>query len=91
MRPLPEGVKFVPYYQPGRYDLAVLHLDQQCVDPNIGKGTLYRHLNKVIQDIPKVVINHGTPFWPERWEAAGEKSWTYPTGFNTVDIQKTRH
>jgi len=58
----------VSYYEPGKYDLAVLHVDQQCVDPDIGKGKLYRDLNEVITDIPKIVINHGTPMWDERYD-----------------------
>ena len=67
-RPLPENVKFVPFYEPGKYDLAILHVDQQCVNPKISKGNLYRDLNKLIQDIPKIVINHGSPVWPEWYE-----------------------
>lgn len=57
--------EWVDYYEPGKYDLAVLHLDQQCVNPDIGKGQLYRQLNEVITDIPKIVINHGTPMYDE--------------------------
>lgn len=57
--------EWVQYYEPGKYDLAMLHVDQQHVDPNIGKGWLYRDLNETIQDIPKMVINHGTPMWDE--------------------------
>lgn len=57
--------EWVTHYEPGKYDLAILHVDQQHTDPNIGKGQLYRALNEVIQDIPKIVINHGTPMWDE--------------------------
>jgi glycosyltransferase involved in cell wall biosynthesis len=57
--------EWVTHYEPGKYDLAILHVDQQHVDPRIGKGQLYRQLNKVIQDIPKMVINHGTPMWDD--------------------------
>lgn len=64
-RPKPANVHDVPYYEPGKYDLALLHIDQQCVDPSLGKARLYRELNETITDIPKIVINHGTPFWPE--------------------------
>lgn len=59
--------EWVTHYEPGKYDLAILHVDQQHVDPMIGKGQLYRALNEVIQDIPKLVINHGTPMWDERY------------------------
>lgn len=64
-RPIPEHLQWATHYEPGKYDLAILHVDQQHTDPNIGKGQLYRAMNKVITDIPKVVINHGTPMWDE--------------------------
>lgn len=60
-----EEFEWVTHYEPGKYDIAMLHVDQQHVDPNIGKGQLYRDLNAVIQDIPKVVIQHGSPMWDE--------------------------
>jgi len=60
--------EWVQYYEPGKYDLAILHVDQQCVDQQIGKSRLYRELNEVIQDVPKIVINHGTPMWDERYD-----------------------
>lgn len=66
-RPMPKHLKWVTHYQPGKYDVAILHLDQQAADPLIGKGQLYRQLNEVIQDIPKIVINHGTPMWDEQF------------------------
>lgn len=61
----PDEFEWVTYYEPGKYDLAILHTDQQHTDPLIGKGQLYRQMNSVIQDIPKMVINHGTPMWDE--------------------------
>jgi glycosyltransferase involved in cell wall biosynthesis len=64
-RPMPDHLKWATHYEPGKYDVAILHVDQQHTDPNIGKGWLYRDLNEVIQDIPKIVINHGTPMWDE--------------------------
>lgn len=64
-RPIPDHLKWATHYEPGKYDVAILHTDQQHVDPAIGKGQLYRQLNDVIQDIPKIVINHGTPMWDE--------------------------
>jgi glycosyltransferase involved in cell wall biosynthesis len=66
-RPMPEHLNWVSYYEPGKYDVAILSVDQQCIDPQIGKGHIYRQLNDVIQDIPKIVINHGTPMWDERY------------------------
>lgn len=70
-RPSPETwltkdeFEWVSAYEPGKYDLAILHVDQQHVNPDIGKGFLYRDLNEVIQDIPKMVINHGTPMYDD--------------------------
>lgn len=61
----PDQFEWVDYYEPGKYDLALLNLDQQCVNPDIGKGQLYRQLNEVITDVPKIVINHGTPMYDE--------------------------
>lgn len=57
--------EWVTHYEKGKYDLAILRVDQQHVNPDIGKGFLYRDLNQVIQDIPKIVVNHGTPMYDE--------------------------
>lgn len=57
--------EWVQYYEPGKYDVAILRVDQQHVNPRIGKGWLYRDLNEIIQDIPKIVVNHGTPMYDE--------------------------
>lgn len=59
--------EWVTHYTPGAYDLAILRLDQQHADPLIGKGQLFRALNEVITDIPKLVVNHGTPMWSEQF------------------------
>lgn len=64
-RPIPKHLNWVTHYEPGKYDLAILHLDQQAADPAIGKGQIYRQLNELIQDIPKIVVNHGTPMWDD--------------------------
>ncbi len=87
-RPLPKNVHWVPYYKKGKYDLSVLDVDQQCIDQRIGKGQLYRKLNEEIQDIPKIVINHGTPIWPENWEAGSVKHWKLPIGFDNSNFKK---
>lgn len=64
-RPIPKHINWVTAYEPGKYDLAILRLDQQATDPTIGKGQIYRQLNEVIQDIPKLVVNHGVPTWDD--------------------------
>lgn len=64
----PDQFEWAQYYEPGKYDVAILHVDQQHVNPNIGKGNLYKQMNEVIQDIPKIVINHGTPMYDELYD-----------------------
>ena len=66
-RPLPDHVKWELYYEPGKYDLAILHVDQQCISPKIafGKSTVFREIRAQIHDIPIIVVNHGTPVYPE--------------------------
>jgi len=71
-------MRFVPWYEEGKYDLAILHVDGECADPEGTKGNLYKRLNEVIQDKPKIVINHGTPWIPEKFnryvkDVEGEK------------------
>lgn len=64
-RPLPPNVTFVPYYEPGKYDFAILNVDQQVLNPELGKSRTFLELNALITDIPKVIINHGSPVYPE--------------------------
>jgi len=65
------NVKNVTHYEPDVYDAVILHLDQQCFEAKniseLGKGVLYKELDEVIKDIPKIVVNHGTPYWPEEY------------------------
>lgn len=66
-RPMPPAMKYVTEYKKGYYDFAILHIDQQSIyNPDegdrISKGRLYDELNEIIDDIPKIVINHMTPF-----------------------------
>lgn len=63
------GIRWVPDFQPGYYDLAILHLDQQCFETGLwerGKGSLFRQLAPQM-DCPTVVICHGTPYYPEQF------------------------
>jgi glycosyltransferase involved in cell wall biosynthesis len=64
-RPFPPEIKFVTHYEPGLYDVAILHMDQSSIIPSCQKRMIYEHLNSVITDIPKIVLNHGTPVLPE--------------------------
>lgn len=67
-RPMHPKLQWVSYYEPGKYDVAILHSDQQNVNPDIGKGHLYKQLNELIQDIPKIVIQHGCPDYMEMYD-----------------------
>ncbi len=71
LRPMPQNIKFVTHYEPGKYDIAILHIDQQMIDAFHQKRLIYNHFNSVITDIPKVVINHGTPVYPEYFRIIG--------------------
>ena len=64
-RGIPDNVTFVPYYEKGKYDFAILNVDQQCINPKLGKSQVVRELNETITDIPKMFINHATPVYPE--------------------------
>jgi len=64
-RPIPKEINWVAEYEPGKYDVAILHIDQQAVNPNIHKGKIFRELDETIKDIPKIVLNHGCPVYPE--------------------------
>jgi len=66
---LTQRFEYVLYYESGKYDLAILHLTQDCLDPiawECGRGALYREMDEVIQDIPKIVMLHGVPPRAER-------------------------
>lgn len=64
-RPLPENAKHVPYFEKGKYDLAILDVDQQCSNDKLGKTRLQMEMIKITEGTPRVVINHGTPVYPE--------------------------
>lgn len=67
-RPFPKNCRWVTSFKKGYYDLAILHVDQQCVwEPEkghkIAKGRLYQEARDVVgDDCPVIVINHMTPF-----------------------------
>lgn len=65
-RPLPKYVHFVNYYESGKYNLAILHVDQQLTDSSYGKTKLFKQMRDII-DCPVIIINHGTPHWEERF------------------------
>lgn len=65
-RPLPQNVTFVPYVEPEKYDLAILHLDQQCLKEDIGKRKVFLDLyQETVGKLPVYVHMHGSPIWPE--------------------------
>lgn len=75
-RPMPEHLKWTTCYEPGKYDLAILHVDQQCLSPklSVGKAGVFRQIRSQIKDIPIIVINHGTPVYPEAFMQLAEQA-----------------
>ncbi len=61
-RNMPENMNIVLDFDPKDYDLAILHIDQQCIDPRISKGLLFKEFKKLTEGMKRVVINHMTPF-----------------------------
>lgn len=72
IRKKPDNLKFVTCYEAGKYDLAILHIDQQTISEDYIKYLIYRQFDKIITDIPKIVINHGSPVFPERFYQLGQ-------------------
>lgn len=70
VREKPDNVHFVTYFDRDEYDLAILHVDQQCVDPSFGKSYLFNMMSRLTVGMPRIVINHGTPHWAEMMEKA---------------------
>lgn len=68
-REIPKNIEWVTHFEPGKYDFAILHLDQQCSNPNLNKTVLTLHMKQTIKELepslPIVYINHGTPVYPE--------------------------
>ena len=62
-REIPANLRgFASRYEPGQYDVALLHLDQWAAEPGYPlRASPYRFLDALITDIPKIVINHGLP------------------------------
>lgn len=84
-RPVPKNLFFVDHYEPGKYDFAILHLDQQCLYGD-KKGIPYQMLNKEIQDIPKIVINHGTPHFLDKDPEDLKEEMRHLIGDNTMIV-----
>lgn len=61
-RPMPENMKQVLTFNPKDYDLAILHVDQQCVEPTMNKHKLFMDFKEITEGMNRVVINHMTPF-----------------------------
>lgn len=58
----PDNMNMVIDFKPEDYDLAILHIDQQCIDPRISKGLLFKEFKKLTEGMKRVVINHMTPY-----------------------------
>lgn len=64
-RDIPENATFVCDYEKGKYDFAIFDVDQQITNPDLGKSKVFRDFFELVQDIPKVIINHASPIYPE--------------------------
>lgn len=89
VRPIPENLHFVTHYEKGVYDLAILHLDQQTIADDHIKYLMYDQFNSLITDIPKIVLNHGSPVFPERFLELGCQFPEEKMQRQCVDIIKT--
>lgn len=85
-RELPKNVKWVTKYEKG-YDLCILHIDQQCSNPDLNKSVLTKQMKQAIRevdpDVPIVFINHGTPVYPEMYDDG-----TKETGYVSEKLKK---
>jgi len=61
-RPRPENMKDVLTFKKTDYDLAILHVDQQCTQPEMNKYKLFTQFKELTEGMPRVIINHMTPF-----------------------------
>lgn len=61
-RPVPPNMKMVYTLDPKDYDLAILHVDQQTIEPNSQKWRLFTHFEEITRGMNRVVINHMTPY-----------------------------
>lgn len=83
-RPLPENASWVTHFKPGKYDLAILNIDQQCTDDNLNKTVLPKHMRQAIREmeptLPVVWINHATPVYPEKFtDGTKDTDWVSET------------
>ena len=64
LRPeLEKMFQWVTYYEEGRYDAAILHLDLDFIEPlkkALSRRRIYEELDGLIRHIPKIVIVHGS-------------------------------
>lgn len=61
-RPMPDNMKNVLTFNPDDYDLAILHVDQQTVQPLMNKYKLFKDFEEATRGMKRVVINHMTPY-----------------------------
>lgn len=69
IRPQPDNLHWVTEFDPKLYDLVILHQDQQMAVGDLGKSKLFFQLEKVTRGkgVPRIVQNHGTPTYPEKF------------------------
>ena len=87
LRPIPKNVHWVMNFEKGKYDFAILHVDQQCSTEGLNKGMLIKHMKETIKKVepslPIVFINHATPVYPENFQDG-----TRATGYKSEILRK---
>ena len=77
-RPVPANTSWVTHFEKGKYDFAILNIDQQCSNPNLNKSALTMQMKQTIMELeptlPIVFINHGTPVYPEMFPDASKET-----------------
>jgi glycosyltransferase involved in cell wall biosynthesis len=71
LRPFPPNASWVTHFEKGRYDFAILNIDQQCGNSNLNKSVLTKQMKEVVkedQSCKIIFINHGTPVYPEYYK-----------------------
>jgi len=61
-RPMPDTLHFTARYEPGAYDIALLHMDQWSAAREYNlRAFKYHFIDDMVRDIPKIVVFHGLP------------------------------
>lgn len=77
LRPFPPNAKWVLNFEKGKYDVAILNIDQQCGNANLNKSVLTQQMKAIVKEDHNckiIFINHGTPVYPEYYKDGSAKT-----------------